>query len=96
MVPSNIVEGGFCCKSGDFIHGDDTMFIGDRDDPTADVSISMSTREMMYGSQGERVGAYGTHWLRCIRAMGWTAQEESGTTEDEVCGADVAVVPEGC
>lgn len=45
------MEGGFCCKGGDFIHGDDTMFIGD--DPTADVSISMSAQEMMYGSQGE-------------------------------------------
>jgi len=55
LVPSNgmsnIVEGGFCCKGCDFIHGDDTMFIGD--DPTADVSIKMSIREMMYGSQGE-------------------------------------------
>lgn len=61
LVPSNgrsnIVEGGFCCKGGDFIHGDDTIFIGDRDDPTADVSISMSTREMMYGSQGEELYA---------------------------------------
>jgi len=36
------------------------------------------------------------HWLRCIHVMGRTAQEGSGTTEDEVCGADVAVVPEGC
>ena len=55
LVPSsgfkNVVEGGFCCKGSDLIHGNNTMFVGD--DLYADICINMTPKQLLYPSKGK-------------------------------------------
>lgn len=55
FVPSsgmkNIIEGGFCCKGTDLIHGNDTMFVGD--DLYADIYMNMKPIQLFYPSKGK-------------------------------------------